>query len=339
MESRKVQLAGNSTFTVSLPKTWATEHGIEAGQEVSLFPYGQDSLVVQPGYHDEGTFDARTAVGDLDPDCLRRMVGTLYEAGYDRYALVADETFSTAQRRAVTRAARSLIGLEVNDVAPDRIVLRNLLDPGEVSVRQTLVQLRMTVLSMHEEAVATALGDETRPPERIVEMDDEADRLSALIGRTFRRALMSIEELDRMDVDLASLYDVYVSARHLERVADHATKIARIAAVADDGPTADSPADDVAERVRALGDQARWIVDAATTALNDGDVQAAADALDDHRRFVADLEAIDRELLAAEPVGGYRLGVLLDSLRRTGEHGRDVAHVAIQSESRVEHDP
>ncbi|MFC6725125.1 AbrB/MazE/SpoVT family DNA-binding domain-containing protein, partial [Halobium palmae] len=29
METRKVQLTGSSTFTISLPKEWATEQGID----------------------------------------------------------------------------------------------------------------------------------------------------------------------------------------------------------------------------------------------------------------------------------------------------------------------
>jgi len=31
METRKVQVTGGSTYTVSIPKTWATENDVEEG--------------------------------------------------------------------------------------------------------------------------------------------------------------------------------------------------------------------------------------------------------------------------------------------------------------------
>ena len=42
---RTVQLAGNSTFVVSLPKAWAVEQGLESGSSMYLYPH-DDRLVV-----------------------------------------------------------------------------------------------------------------------------------------------------------------------------------------------------------------------------------------------------------------------------------------------------
>ena len=36
---RTVQLAGNSTFVVSLPKAWAVEQGLESGSSMYLYPH------------------------------------------------------------------------------------------------------------------------------------------------------------------------------------------------------------------------------------------------------------------------------------------------------------
>ena len=35
-EVRKIQLTGGSTYTVSLPKKWITEHGLEAKDEIRI---------------------------------------------------------------------------------------------------------------------------------------------------------------------------------------------------------------------------------------------------------------------------------------------------------------
>ena len=47
MEVRKVQITGGSTYTVSLPKEWATESGIEAGSKLAFYPEG-NTLIAAP---------------------------------------------------------------------------------------------------------------------------------------------------------------------------------------------------------------------------------------------------------------------------------------------------
>jgi len=54
METRKVQVTGGSTYTVSIPKSWATDNGVSAGSTVEFYPEG-DSLFMIPAGDDERT--------------------------------------------------------------------------------------------------------------------------------------------------------------------------------------------------------------------------------------------------------------------------------------------
>ncbi|MDX1745320.1 MAG: AbrB/MazE/SpoVT family DNA-binding domain-containing protein, partial [Halobacteriales archaeon] len=47
METRKVQITGGATYTVSLPKDWARANGVEAGSAVAFYPDGE-TLVLAP---------------------------------------------------------------------------------------------------------------------------------------------------------------------------------------------------------------------------------------------------------------------------------------------------
>ncbi|ELY75364.1 phosphate uptake regulator PhoU, partial [Natrinema pallidum DSM 3751] len=47
METRKVQVTGGSTYTVSLPKTWATDNDVSAGTTVEFYPE-DDALLLTP---------------------------------------------------------------------------------------------------------------------------------------------------------------------------------------------------------------------------------------------------------------------------------------------------
>ena len=48
MERRKLQLTGGLTITVSLPKKWVDEVGLERGAEVVLVPQSNGTLLVDP---------------------------------------------------------------------------------------------------------------------------------------------------------------------------------------------------------------------------------------------------------------------------------------------------
>jgi len=47
METRKVQVTGGSTYTVSLPKTWATANDVSSGTTVEFYPE-DDELLLTP---------------------------------------------------------------------------------------------------------------------------------------------------------------------------------------------------------------------------------------------------------------------------------------------------
>lgn len=89
METRKVQLAGGSTYTVSLPKQWAEEHGVEAGAQLLVAPHDDGSLTVRVSDVRDGRTAAR-ALDDRD-DLLGDLAAldrALYETGgEDAYRL------------------------------------------------------------------------------------------------------------------------------------------------------------------------------------------------------------------------------------------------------------
>ena len=60
--------------------------------------------------------------------------------------------------------------------------------------------------------------------------------------------------------------------------------------------------------------------------------QTALTKLDD---LTTDLRALDRDLYAHDdPAEAYVVGLLLDSIRRTGEYGANVASIAVQQVAR-----
>jgi phosphate uptake regulator len=332
METRKVQLSGGTTYTVSLPKEWAQEQGIEAGSVLSLRPNGDGSLLVEPtsGREDEDR-SARIDVSMAEEEAIRQWVRALYAIGYESVTLVDSDGHDAGRRPIIEETVDGLSGFELLEVTETRIRLTNLVDAENVDVRKITLRFRLVALAMHRDAVTAVVEDNVDLAEQIIGRDSEADKLFAMVTRYFRRALSDLQEVEKLNQSRDELFEYYYTCRQFERIADHAVKIARF--VTD--PEAPLP--------RAFGDQlqqfgfrARSVIDdAADVVLADGDVKTAHAALADRDALEADIDVFDRELYDHDaPEEAYVVGLILDSLWRTAAYGGNVAAIAVQQELR-----
>jgi phosphate uptake regulator len=317
METRKVQTVGSGTYTVSLPKGWAEAEGIEAGDVVALRTHVDGTLVVR--VRDRRADRRATATVDGAAD-VERAVRAAYAAGCEAVTLDADGAFSDAERAALDRCVRTLTGVTADDDGDGRATVRAPLDPAEVSVRQSVRQLRFVALSMHRDATTALCGGEWGNGGR----DDQADRLYAMVDRHLARGLNSLEVVDALGVTRPELFGLWATASELERVADIAERIGRIAAERDE-PVAGTRA----EAVRAAGEHARDAVDRATDAVvGDTGADTARLVFDDCDRALDAVERLDYRLGGGDGTD-YRLGRAVDGLRRTAERGETVAELAL----------
>jgi len=326
---RKVQLTGGSTYTISLPKEWATENGIETG--TPLYLYASDDRLVAA--RDTGE-DGRTIeidAAEFDPDALADTVMTAYVAGYDEIVLTSPVEFDADARRAVRSAVTRLVGVEIQTQTPTRITIRSLLDSAEVSLRQTVVQMRLTALTMHEDAVEAVREHDAELARRAAEQDGEVDRLFALVSRQFHRGLADVREAVTFDVDRTTAFAYYRIARQLERVADHAEKIAGVA-----GRQSSAPPAELGEELDELGERSRKIVRTALDEqLDEPSLSGLRGVAERRDALVEDVSAVDRRLYDGDVDEAHLLATVLDSVERTAEYGANVAEMGLQSALRT----
>jgi phosphate uptake regulator len=226
-ESRKVQITGGTTYTVSLPKEWARDHGVEAGTEVGLRANGDGTLLVQAGPTRRDD-DGRRVVVDVDsgdPVPFDLVVRRLYLAGHDEFALVGDRATCREGVRAVEAAANDLLGLTVDTVGDEEVVLRNALDAEDVSLQQTLLQISRVACEGLETAVERAMvddGDTVGAGDRTAEVE----RLFGVVQRSFRRSLDDHQEVDRLGEDKVTVFDCYRAGQAVVRATQAAESVA-----------------------------------------------------------------------------------------------------------------
>ena len=323
---RKIQLTGGSTYTVSLPKAWATSQEIESGSVVSCFAY-EDRLVItrKPDSKDQRT--VRLDAGTLDSDDLGSTIAAAYVSGCD--AVRIGGVVSAGARREIREEVDRLIGFEIDEEGDGTVIARAMLASGNLPPERALMRMEMTALSMHEDAIEAVLHSDGDTAADVRAADDDVDRLFALLARRFQRSEARVGERDRGGDGRLTPFDYYTAARQIERIGDHAEKIAGTIERIDD-PVEGSTAD----RIRTLGKRSRDVVRTALSGLFEGDhaelrsAAAAADAI------VDDAEQLDRELYELDPEQGYHLGLVLDSVIRTARYGANVAEAGLQAAMR-----
>ena len=325
METRKVQVTGGSTYTVSLPKEWATAHDIGAGSTVEFYPE-EDALLLTPRTeeeHTEGTLD----VSNLTGDELTRAVMTMYVSGFDVIALESGR-ISSDQRRAIRAATQSLVGLEVLEETGDRVIIRDLLDSSELSIHNAVTRMGLIAESMLADAVSALTADDDDLAHDVIERDDDVDRLYMMVSRIFRATLRNPKAAEELGLPREVCFDYHSSARQLERIADHATKIAHLSLNLGELP------DDVVTALEELHGDTAAVIDTATEALFEDDSDEATRLGNDARGSILAIDeharSIDELLRELDPREAQQLGLIVDSLSRSADYGGNIAETALQ---------
>jgi phosphate uptake regulator len=325
METRKVQVTGGSTYTVSIPKEWATRNGIDAGSTVAFHPDG-DTLVLTrrtDKSHTEGELD----ISSLTGDDLVRAVMTMYVSGFDVISLSADRV-TTEQRRFIRDATANIVGLEVLEETSDRVVLQDLLDSSELSIHNAITRMRLIATSMLEDAVTALVGIDADFAHDVIERDSDVDRLWYLVSRIFRATLRSPTAAEELGLPRETCFDYHSSARQLERVADHAAKIAQVSLDLGEVPP------EVGSALQDLHREAAAVIEDAMDALLEDDPDDATRLANDARNSVLEIDeytrGIDELLHGLEPEDTQNLGLVVDSLSRSADYGGNIAETALQ---------
>jgi len=325
METRKVQVTGGSTYTVSLPKGWATDNDVDAGSTVAFYPE-DDVLVLSPSLSDERT-EGSLDVSELSGDELVRAVMTMYVSGFDVIALEADR-ITTDQRRSIRQATQSLVGLEVLEETADRVVVQDLLDSAELSIHNAITRMRLISTSMLQDAVAALAENDDDLARDVVERDDDVDRLWFVVSRTFRATLRSPAATEELGLPREICFDYHSSARQLERIADHSAKIARVSLELDEVPA------EVVDALRRLHAEAADVIETALEALFTDESDRATRLANDARRAIPEIDehvrAADELLYDVDPRQAQQLGLIVDSLSRSADYGGNIAETALQ---------
>ncbi|MHB8606307.1 MAG: PhoU domain-containing protein [Thermoplasmatota archaeon] len=325
MELRKLQLTGGSSFTVTLPKEWIEKSKLAAGDVVGVAPLPDGSLSIHP----HARLAARQARYEIDlkdetAEALFRKVVAAYLAGYDVVAIKSRKPILPAARRAAREAVKRIIGLEVVEEEANSIVLQDFLDPREFHIDKGLRRMQGITRSMQEDALAALTGAESSA-DVLAERDDEVDRLHWMINKQFHAILRDPTYAQRMELNANQALDYLQVARLIERVADHARRIAtNLEALRDEEITKK-----LSSKIEKQARGAFALFADAMGAFHKRDADAANRILADVAAFQRGQDTVIRESLSLGGESILHVAYALESIGRTAAYAADISEVAI----------
>jgi phosphate uptake regulator len=188
--------------------------------------------------------------------------------------------------------------------------------------------MRLVSLTMLADAVEALLEDDDELAHDVEERDDDVDRLWYMVSRVFRTVLRNPTAADEIGFPRETVFDFQSSARQLERIADHATKIADLARDVEEVP------ESAAEPLRRLQEEAARVPETAMDALLTDDSEEAVELANEARAQISEVDAtareVDKEIRQFDAELAQMLGLVVDSLSRTADYGGNIAESALQ---------
>ncbi|HIE34094.1 MAG TPA: phosphate uptake regulator PhoU [Candidatus Altiarchaeales archaeon] len=214
MDYRKIQLTGESTYTISLPKKWVRRNGLKKGDSLQIEEEGDELIIrVEKEKEKSGSIEIKNE----DKKALSRILITRYIQGYNSIDFTSKKFIEPEKKKHLKIVSNYLIGMEPFGETSKEIVFRMLM--------QESGDLISTIDRMHEMSFSSlrSIIEGLKNPDKInenflrsvIEGDDEIDKFYFLVLRQLS---------NKYGPDATAWVQIVKS---IERLSDHIERIAR----------------------------------------------------------------------------------------------------------------
>jgi phosphate uptake regulator len=325
METRKVQITGKSTYIISLPKTWVNKVNVKNGDSVSMVPRSDGTLLVNPKLHQkEEIFQNKIDVDNGDTDVLHRKFIGAYLSGFNLIEIESKNRLSPEMRKTIRKLIHNVIGPEIIDETSQSVKVKDLLDSSDLSLTRGLKRMYVITRGMFRDAVTALQKNDTDLAEDVESRDDEVDKFYWMIAKQYNLVLNDLFFAEKMRVKTREALGFLLVARTIERIADHAKKLAsNIKHIKID--------DKMKEKIVNVSEEILSLFDDSFNSFNRDSFDNANDVISKAKKLAIKTQKLNDILYKtktdSETIAS--LAIILDSIERTRAYTIDIAESAI----------
>ena len=233
--------------------------------------------------------------------------------------------FTQSKKKVIRDVCHKLIGPEIIEETSKSVLIQDLLNPEEVSIKKSIRRMYLISTSMQKDAISALKHSEKDLALDVMQRDDEVDRLFLLISKQFRSLFRGTRLADMKETTVDEYHDFRMVAASLERIADHAHRIASIAKKLDERVP-----ENLMIPLEQASDDARMVVENSIDALYGSDVKLANKVINELGELKAKTDRLNVSFLKLDNVEmAIGLGNVVDSIERTADYGTNIAETAI----------
>lgn len=325
METRKVQITGKSTYIISLPKTWVKQVKITNGDSVAMMPRSDGTLLVNPKMNRRHTLPKQEiCIKTNDIDIMFRKFIGAYLAGFDFIKIESPDRFHSDIRQKMRILTHNVIGPEIIDESASYVYIKDLLDSSDLAPKQVLKRMFIITRGMHRDAIEALIRHDKDIAEDVAARDDDVDKFYWLIAKQYNLVLNDMFFAEKMNISVKEILGYILVARLVERIADHAKKMAINASRI----TIDHES---LQQIKDLSEKIMKCFDNAMNAFHRNKFDTANDVINELKERSVDLDVLKQSMFSidADAKNVASLAYVIDSLERTSAYIIDIAEVSI----------
>jgi phosphate uptake regulator len=327
MEIRRVQVTGGASFVVTLPKDWAEEQKIGKNDPVGLIVQPDGTLLVTKKITEDPVqrmkeIDSSTL---SDPAFLFRMLIGAYITGFTAIRITTKQRYPPFVRTVVRNFTRMTIGQEVVEETGTAITIKDLLNPSEMPFDNTIKRMYVIIRAMHEDAISALESHNRALATDVINRDEDVDRLNWLIARQTNMILQNTSLSRKMGISPGMAMNYYMLSRIIERVADHAVRIAEHSL-----PILDVDFDKkFMSAIRKASALSLEIFDRSIVSFFNADMRDAHRNIESITALETICGDINNLVLKQDTLIALNIAYISESIRRAGEYAGDISETVI----------
>ncbi|MHC1604347.1 MAG: PhoU domain-containing protein [Candidatus Methanofastidiosia archaeon] len=320
MEIRKLQYTGKGTYVLSLPKKWLKKYNLKKGDKFAIIEM-ENGFFVTPKFNENKD---RSATIEISKDISREIISR-YTYGYKTLNITGKIT--SEARNDIKETISELMGYDIIDEKEDIIVIQDLLDPSQLTIKKTLKREYFLASMMHRDALIALQNNDRKMALDIIKRDSEVNKLYFLAVRQIRTALQNTVFAESSGINSLESIDIRIVSKNIEEIGDHAVVIAQSILMLTDNEK------ELFEDISKLGYFAYKMNEIAFKAFIESSRENANAALGMKKEFLTKKEELDK-LVIPSPYA-IALRNILENIKDIGEKGVDIAHLVFKPQEEL----
>jgi len=326
---RKIQLTGGTTYTISLPKEWAEQAKIKPQQQVALIPQDDLSILLIPkGEVDKSVKEAFIEYRAIvERDIIVRDFISHYLAGYDMIRVKFKGPALDLKAFFKDLLRKKIVGVEIVEESSEELVAQCLPAYAELPLKRVVNRMGIIVSSMHRDAILSLKDLSYALAKDVIDRDDEVDRFYHFSVRQLKMAVVDRTMIENMGLRSAvECLGYRIIAKSIERMGDHATRIAKSVLNLKEMPNAN-----LLDQILKISHLTTGVYDSSLNALNKLDAKMAHESIIKASHIVEAEEESTKQLLESKQSIRtiVELKLILESLKRIAVYSADISEITL----------